>query len=75
MMIDWILSREQLANARPKILSTLKWMRRFHKAPSYNYSVEFKYHSNFKEWWLYINGSDCGSTYTIKKNHKRWKHI
>lgn len=71
----WILSKEQLANARPKILSTLKWMKPLHKVPTYDFKVVFEYHSCFNEWWLMISGSGCGSTYTIKENHKRWKHI
>jgi len=75
MMNAWILSKEQLANARPKILSTLKWMKPLHKAPSYDYEVKFEYHSSSKEWWLFINGSGCGATYKIKKNYKCWKLI
>ena len=72
-MIGWILTEKQLANARPKILSTLKWMKRLHKAPTYDFEVNFEYHSSHQEWWLFINSSGCGATYTIKKNHKRWK--
>ena len=75
MINAWILSEEQLANARPKILNVLKWMKPLHKAPTYDFEVKFCYHSNFNKWWLHINGSDCGSTYTIKQNQKRWKQI
>lgn len=75
MEIKWMLSNEQILNILPKIKSTLKWMDKLHKAPSYNFEVRLEYHDSSGEWWLFINGSDCGATFTIKKNQKRWKLI
>ena len=75
MDVNWMLSKEQIVNILPKIKSTLKWMDALHKAPSYDFDVRLEYRSSSKEWWLFINGSGCGATFTIKKSHKQWKQI
>ncbi len=73
MEIKWFITKTQYAAALPKIRKTLRWMEPLGKGASCGFSIKFEYHGCDDEWWMFINGDGCGSTYVIKKGERRWR--
>lgn len=72
--VKWLLTTRQYAAANRAVKSTLEWMHKYSKGKDYNLEVKFTYDTMFDKWFLHINGRGCGSTYSIKKGDKHWKH-
>lgn len=73
MDIKWFVTQTQYGDALRKIRKTLRWMDALGKGASCIFEVKFEYHDSYDEWWMFINGDGCGSTYVIKKGERRWK--